>query len=259
MSELKKIYVLTNREQLIDLNDVTVNFDIWFKVESTNKKDFMAAIIDQNLLDENNYEYKSSINGEFEGQVIANKNKDFINYYLILKSIDNEPCEVAVTLKKEIIENLDEENLDEENLDGKNLDEENNSFNLLSILKKNWKYILVFIILTTLFLFFNKKQEKLQNKINETNSTYSPSNHSVYSPSNHSVSNSSVYSVSNSSVYSQSNSGGSNSSVYSQSNSGGSNSSVYSQSNSGGSNSSVYSPSNSIISLSNESSNESSN
>ena len=252
MSELKKIYVLTNREQLIDLNDVTVNFDIWFKVESINKKDFMAAIIDQNLLDENNYEYKSSINGEFEGQVIANKNKDFINYYLILKSIDNEPCEVAVTLKKEIIENLDEENLDEENLDKENLDKENNSFNLLSILKKNWKYILVFIILTTLFLFFNKKQEKLQNKINETNSTYSPSNHSVsnssvYSPSNNSVSNSSVYSPSNNSV--------SNSSVYSPSNSSGSNSSVYSLSNSSGSNSSVYSPSNSIISLSNESSN----
>ena len=252
MSELKKIYVLTNREQLIDLNDVTVNFDIWFKVESTNKKDFMAAIIDQNLLDENNYEYKSSINGEFEGQVIANKNKDFINYYLILKSIDNEPCEVAVTLKKEIIENLDEDNLDEENLNEENLDKENNSFNLLSILKKNWKYILVFIILTTLFLFFNKKQEKLQNKINETNSTYSPSNHSVsnssvYSPSNNSVSNSSVYSPSNNSV--------SNSSVYSPSNSSGSNSSVYSLSNSSGSNSSVYSPSNSIISLSNESSN----
>ena len=221
MSELKNLYILTNREQLIDLNDESVNFDISFKVESTSKKEFLASIIDQNLLDENNYEYKPSINGEFEGQVIANKNRDFINYYLILKAIDNEPCEVIVTLNKQTIERYDEEKLTKEN---------NKSFNILSILQKNWKYILVFVILTLLFLFFNKNQ-KLAIKDSENNSHYSPSNHSV--------SNSSVYSSSNLSV--------SNSSV--------SNSSVYSPSNRSVSNSSVYSSASSIPSLYSDSSN----
>lgn len=97
---IKKTLDLTNRQQLVDLNDETTNFDLTFHATSKDGKPFDALVVDQTTLDNNpNLEFKRA-NGTISGNIVSDKNV-YQNYFLCLKS--DQPCQVDITIdKKEI-------------------------------------------------------------------------------------------------------------------------------------------------------------
>jgi hypothetical protein len=100
----KKTVMVTNRQQLIDLNGEMINFDLTFTATSKNKEPFDILVVDQTTLDNNpKLEYKRA-NGVISANIISDKNV-YQNYFLCIKA-DN-PCEVDVVIeKKEISPNL---------------------------------------------------------------------------------------------------------------------------------------------------------
>lgn len=93
-------YTLSKTQQLIDLNKDLVNFDVNFKVVSQDKKPFYALVIDQDSLDSGeNIDYKEVKNGEISGNVSYDKNM-YKNYFLILKSDEENKCDITIELKE---------------------------------------------------------------------------------------------------------------------------------------------------------------
>jgi flagellar basal body-associated protein FliL len=85
---------LSNMKQLIDLNGDKVNFELQFKVESTDGSEFDALVVTQEMLDsgaEINYQ---KANGTISGNIISDKG-EYQSYLLILKS--DKPTEVVVS------------------------------------------------------------------------------------------------------------------------------------------------------------------
>ena len=99
MVDKKKISV-TTRQQLLDLNGTTTNFDLTFQAKSKNNEPFEMLIVDQTTLDNNpNLEFKN-VDGIISGNIISDKNV-YQNYFMCLKAKKN--CEVEITIdKKEI-------------------------------------------------------------------------------------------------------------------------------------------------------------
>lgn len=97
---IKKTVKVTNRQQLIDLNDDTVNFDLSFTATAKNGEEFEVVVVDQSTLDNNpNIEFKKA-NGSISGNIISDKNV-YQNYFLCLRA--PQPCEIEIDIvKKEI-------------------------------------------------------------------------------------------------------------------------------------------------------------
>ena len=93
----KKTISVTNRQQLVDLNGETTNFDLTFTAVSRNREPFDVLVVDQTTLDNNpNLEFKRA-NGTISGNIISDKNI-YQNYFLCLKA--DKPCEVDVMIEK---------------------------------------------------------------------------------------------------------------------------------------------------------------
>ena len=101
MTSTKKTYNLSKIKQLIDLNDASVNFDVWFRATSKNGAPFDILVVDQTTLDNSpELPYKKANNGQMEGSMIQDKNV-FQNYFIVLKA--DQPCECEVEIiKKEL-------------------------------------------------------------------------------------------------------------------------------------------------------------
>lgn len=97
---MKKTYKVTNRQQLIDLNGDTVNFDLTFTATAKNGESFEVVVVDQSTLDNNpNIEYKHA-NGSISGNIVSDKNI-YQNYFLCLRA--QQPCDVEVAITKQEI------------------------------------------------------------------------------------------------------------------------------------------------------------
>jgi hypothetical protein len=97
---INKTVVLSPRQQLVDLNGDTTNFNITFTVTSKNNEQFDLLVVDQTTLDNNpKLEFKRA-NGTISGNIISDKNI-YQNYFLCIKT--DQQCEVDVVIdKKEI-------------------------------------------------------------------------------------------------------------------------------------------------------------
>jgi hypothetical protein len=97
---VNKTLALTSRQQLVDLNGETTNFDLTFTATSKDNSSFDVLVVDQTTLDNNpNLEYKRA-NGTISGNIVSDKNV-YQNYFLCLKS--DQPCQVDISVdKKEI-------------------------------------------------------------------------------------------------------------------------------------------------------------
>ena len=100
---VQKTYKVTNKQQLIDLNQNSINFDITFTAKSKNKETYEIVIVDQATLDSEvpNLQYKKATNGEISGNIINDKNI-YQNHFIIIKA-EEKDCEVDIIIdKKEI-------------------------------------------------------------------------------------------------------------------------------------------------------------
>ena len=97
---VKKTLSLTSRQQLIDLNEETTNFDLTFTAKSLDNSHFDVLVVDQSTLDNNpSLEYKRA-KGVISGNIISDKNV-YQNYFLCLKS--EKPCDVEIIIDKKKI------------------------------------------------------------------------------------------------------------------------------------------------------------
>lgn len=105
----KQTISVGSRQQLIDLNGETVNFDLTFTATSKNGAPFDIVVVDQTTLDNTpDLEFKHA-NGTISGNLLADKNV-YQNYFLCIKA--EQPCEVDITIdKKDIRPNLEQQQM----------------------------------------------------------------------------------------------------------------------------------------------------
>jgi hypothetical protein len=84
-------------QQLIDLNNESVNFEASFTVDCPDGNNFSMLVVDQETLDSGEYTFKEVTTGNISGKVEYNQNR-YLSHYIILKSVD--PCKVNVTINK---------------------------------------------------------------------------------------------------------------------------------------------------------------
>ena len=88
----------TSRQQLVDLNGETTNFDLTFTAKSTTGSEFDVLVVDQTTLDSNpTLDFKRTNGGTISGNIVSDKDT-YQNYFLCIKS-DN-PTEVNITINK---------------------------------------------------------------------------------------------------------------------------------------------------------------
>lgn len=88
----------TSRQQLVDLNGETTNFDLTFTAKSTTGSEFDVLVVDQTTLDSNpTLDFKRTNGGTISGNIVSDKDT-YQNYFLCIKS-DN-PTEVNVAINK---------------------------------------------------------------------------------------------------------------------------------------------------------------
>lgn len=88
----------TSRQQLVDLNGETTNFDLTFTAKSTTGSEFDVLVVDQATLDSNpTLDFKRTNGGTISGNIVSDKDT-YQNYFLCIKA-DN-PTEVNVTINK---------------------------------------------------------------------------------------------------------------------------------------------------------------
>lgn len=171
---VKKNYTLTSRQQLVDLNGDTTNFDLSFIVTSIDGSPFNLIVVDQNTLDNNpNLDYKHVDSGTISGNIISDKNI-YENYYLCLKSDKN--CEVEITIDKKEIPPTIPPNIPPNipanipHLVPKAPQYTHTQSSVIHPMKRtNWKLILIVIIVICgglyLYYLYNKKKEASSNMI----------------------------------------------------------------------------------------------
>ena len=97
----KSRLTLEKRHQLIDLNKEYINFEIMFECRALDAtKDFEMLVINQeqlNTIDLTNLVMKKTKGGYISGNIIADENK-YQNYFLIVRSITDEPIEVDLDI-----------------------------------------------------------------------------------------------------------------------------------------------------------------
>lgn len=100
MTSEKKDYQVGTIKTLVDLNGLSTNFDIKFRVASKNREPFDAVVISQSGLDSNQpLQYKKVENGELSGSVTDTKNI-YQNYLLVLRADNPCVCEVEIWKKE---------------------------------------------------------------------------------------------------------------------------------------------------------------
>ena len=97
---INKTTQLNNRQQLIDLNGDTVNFDINFTVSSKKGESFELLVVDQSTLDNNPQLEFQQVNGTISGNVRTDKNI-YQNYFLCMRA--PLPCDVDILINKQEI------------------------------------------------------------------------------------------------------------------------------------------------------------
>jgi len=124
-------YTLTHIKQLIELNGDIVNFNLTFTVKSNNKEPFYLVAVDQSLLDsEENLDYKLVDTGIISGNIISDNNIHN-NFYLVLKSKDNNKVNVDVTIEiEEIQPNPHHQQINEQDISDSNIHNTNDLNNL---------------------------------------------------------------------------------------------------------------------------------
>ena len=172
---VKKNYTLTSRQQLVDLNGDTTNFDLSFVVKSIDGSPFYLIVVDQNTLDNNpNLDYKHVENGSMSGNIISDKNI-YENYYLCLKS--DKDCEVQVTIdKREIPVNIPPPPAPKAPRYTKATQLQPSHFaHPIKRSTTNWKLILIVIIVICgglyLYYLYNKKKDKITGGTNDKSSS----------------------------------------------------------------------------------------
>lgn len=93
---------LERRHQLIDLNKEYVNFDISFECRAVDAtKNFEVIVVNQeqlNTIDLTNLTMKETKGGYISGNIIADEDK-YQNYFLIMRSITEDPIEVDLEIR----------------------------------------------------------------------------------------------------------------------------------------------------------------
>lgn len=171
MTTFTKTYNVNRMKQLIDLNGDSINFDIHFKVYSTDKKPFDLVVVDQATLDNTPIlPYQKVETGEIEGQVVQDKNV-FQSHYIVLKS--DEPCTCVVeTFKKELPKTVEQT---KPKIPVKPLT--NNIINTNQTSYPWGKILLVVLVLgigAYFFFFYNKSEEVVYNDNNIASRSPSP-------------------------------------------------------------------------------------
>jgi hypothetical protein len=170
-----KVYALTKRPKLIDLNGDNVNFKLEFIVQAVNPDhQFHAIVLTQEQLDSvdlNKIEMKVA-KGKISGNITANNNK-YQNYFLVLKKIDDEivkndlDVEIVINLEK-ITENLlfnensgVKENAVKENFTGNSTpattttpEQKTASPSCVPFYKKPWFWLFVMILIAVIGLVY---------------------------------------------------------------------------------------------------------
>ena len=170
---VKKTLSLTSRQQLIDLNEETTNFDLTFKAKSLDNSHFDVLVVDQTTLDNNpNLEYKRA-KGEISGNIISDKNV-YQNYFLCLKS--EKPCDVEIIIDKKKIHPRLEQPMVQQPMGQKPMGQQpmvQQSFRSAPPINPpskpsntNWKLIFIFIVIlgatgAFYYMYNKKKQEKI--------------------------------------------------------------------------------------------------
>ena len=102
MTTIVKTYKVNQKQQLIDLNGNSVNFEIKFTATSKNGELFEMVVVDQKILNENlKPNYKKSNDGKLVGTIVSDKNV-YQNYFLIIRA--PQECEVQITIEKKEIQ-----------------------------------------------------------------------------------------------------------------------------------------------------------
>ena len=88
----------TSRQQLVDLNGETTNFDLTFTAKSTTGSEFDVLVVDQATLDSNpTLDFKRTNGGTISGNIVSDKDT-YQNYFLCIKA--ENPTEVNITINK---------------------------------------------------------------------------------------------------------------------------------------------------------------
>jgi hypothetical protein len=99
--------VLQPRHQLVDLNKEYMNCEITFECKAADAtKDFEIIVVNQDQLDTvdlSSLEMKKTRGGFVSGNIVADENRQQ-NYFLVLKSVNEEPVEVDVNISLNQIE-----------------------------------------------------------------------------------------------------------------------------------------------------------
>lgn len=100
-NETRTRMVLQPRHQLVDLNKEYMNCEITFECKAADAtKDFEIIVVNQDQLDTvdlSSLEMKRTRGGFVSGNIVADENRQQ-NYFLVLKSVNDEPVEVDVNI-----------------------------------------------------------------------------------------------------------------------------------------------------------------
>jgi hypothetical protein len=109
MNNVNRTYNLTQTNQLFDLNGDSMNFDIYYKIQTENNTPFHLAVVNQTMLDSNvEYKFTRVDNGEFTGRKRVEDN-EFQNYYLVLRA--DKDCSCSVDIIKTVLSSTIKERL----------------------------------------------------------------------------------------------------------------------------------------------------
>ena len=152
---IKKSLKLSTTNQLVDLNENSVNFDLTFKVVSEANKPFYFTIVDQEMLDINkDLDFKKIENGVVTANIIASKNV-YQNYFICLKADEDVNVEVFID-KKEI----EPEKVSKNEISENNKNNENNEYNYKKI---GYAVGITIALLVSIYLIY--KSTKLSGNI----------------------------------------------------------------------------------------------
>lgn len=170
----QEVIKVTPTRQMIDLNGDSINFNLKFNVSSQEGKQFYIAVLDQNTIDttENLDDVMKLVDGSISGSIMSDKNI-YQNYYLILKSQNNESYDLIVQTEKiELNPNIPESVKQDINIPT----ESESFFNVKNVI------IIVALIGIGIFLYFrfkkNTENKELPINIIDTTSHLSSNNKS---------------------------------------------------------------------------------
>lgn len=97
--KVTKTITANSRQQLIDLNGDSVNFEVTFSAKSKDGSPFKILVVDQNMLDNEKGELKYRIadKGTMEGNIKADKN-NYQSYFLCIQS--EKPTQIDIEIDK---------------------------------------------------------------------------------------------------------------------------------------------------------------